>query len=116
MGEVFLAEDTKLQRQVAIKLLPEGLGLNPSYKRRLIREAQAAAKLDHPNVCGIHEVGDSEVGSYIVMQFVEGATLGDRLQHWRPSLDELLDLGIQVSDALAEAAAWCTATSSPRTS
>ncbi|HJU83817.1 MAG TPA: protein kinase [Holophagaceae bacterium] len=103
MGEVYLAEDTRLARQVAIKLLPQGEGLDVSAKKRLLREAQAAAKLDHPNLCAIHEVGESESGSYIVMQFVEGQTLSEWLKANRPTLERILDVGMQVADALAEA-------------
>ena len=72
MGEVYLAEDTRLNRKVAIKLLAADSVADPQAKKRLIREAQAAAALDHPNICAIHEVGEEDGRSFIVMQYVEG--------------------------------------------
>src|SRR5262252_4808548 len=80
MGEVFLAHDAKLDRQVAIKFLPETLATDERAKKRLVREAQAAAKLDHPNICAIHEVGEEAGTSFIVMQYVEGETLSVRMK------------------------------------
>lgn len=68
MGEVYLAEETKLDRNVAIKFLPEESMADEQAKKRLIREARAAAKLDHPNICSIYEVGEEDGRSYIVMQ------------------------------------------------
>ena len=67
MGEVFLAEDTKLDRKVAIKFLPSESTADQQAKKRLVREARAAAKLDHPNICSIHEVGEEENLSFIVI-------------------------------------------------
>ncbi|HJV90912.1 MAG TPA: protein kinase [Holophagaceae bacterium] len=103
MGDVFLAEDTRLRRKVALKLLRPDLADGEAGRRRLLREAQAAARLDHPNVCSIYEVGQSERGTYIAMQFIEGETLADRMKRGPMPLEALLDLGIQVADALAEA-------------
>src|SRR5437879_5280924 len=80
MGEVYLAEDTQLGRRVAIKFLPAQSMADEQAKRRLVREAKAAAKLDHPNICSIHEVGESEGQSFIVMQYVDGETLANRIQ------------------------------------
>lgn len=103
MGQVFLAEDTKLGRQVAIKLLPQEDSTHPQSRKRLLKEAQAAAKLDHPHVCSIFEVGESASGAYIAMQFIEGQTLGDLLLDHRPNLEEVAEWGAQVADALDEA-------------
>ncbi len=103
MGQVYLAEDTKLGRQVALKLLPPEDSHQPQSRKRLLKEAQAAAKLDHPNVCSIFEVGESASGAYIAMQFVEGQTLGDLMQDHKPSLDEVAQWGAEVADALDEA-------------
>jgi serine/threonine-protein kinase len=103
MGQVYLAEDTKLGRQVAIKLLPPEDSAQPQSRKRLVKEAQAAAKLDHPNVCSIFEVGESASGAYIAMQFVEGETLGDLLHARRPSIEEVAQWGAEVADALDEA-------------
>src|SRR5207237_9479349 len=74
MGEVYLAEDIKLGRRVAIKVLSPSL-TDERAKRRFLREAQAAAKLDHPNICTIHEVGDEKVLSLFVIQYIAGETL-----------------------------------------
>src|SRR6184192_2401595 len=80
MGEVYLAQDTKLDRKVAIKFLPESLMADERARKRLVREAQAAAKLDHPNICAIHEVSEEDGRSFIVMQYVEGETLDSRMK------------------------------------
>src|SRR5436190_1626268 len=103
MGEVYLAEDTKLDRRVAIKFLPGSLEADEVAKRRLIREARAAAKLDHPNICGTYEVGEDGNRSFIVMQYIQGESLASRLQRQPLGLRESLDVAIQVADALAEA-------------
>ncbi|HET8901381.1 MAG TPA: serine/threonine-protein kinase, partial [Holophagaceae bacterium] len=103
MGQVYLAEDTKLGRQVAIKLLPPEDSHQPQSRKRLLKEAQAAAKLDHPNVCSIFEVGESASGAYIAMQFVEGQTLGDLMHDHQPSVAEVAQWGSEVADALEEA-------------
>jgi eukaryotic-like serine/threonine-protein kinase len=103
MGEVFLAEDTKLGRKVALKLLPLESVADERAKRRLIREAQAAATLDHPNICAIHEVGEENGHSFIIMQYVDGETLSSRIQNKSLELRETLDVAVQVADALAEA-------------
>ena len=103
MGQVYLAEDTKLGRQVAIKLLPPEDSAQPQNRKRLVKEAQAAAKLDHPNVCSIFEVGESASGAYIAMQFVEGETLADLTDYRKPALEEIAQWGAEVADALDEA-------------
>jgi formylglycine-generating enzyme required for sulfatase activity/predicted Ser/Thr protein kinase len=103
MGEVYLAEDTKLNRKVAIKLLPAGSLESENANRRLLREAQSAAKLDHPNICGILEVSEEDGRNFICMQYVEGETLEARMKHRRLELAESLAIAIQVADALAEA-------------
>src|SRR5687768_17783373 len=93
MGEVYLADDTRLGRRVAIKILPESVGRDADAKRRMLREARAVAALDHPNVCTIYEVGDLDARPYIVMQYIEGETLFDRLRDSRLTLTECLDIG-----------------------
>ena len=80
MGEVFLAEDIKLDRKVAIKMLPSRSIGNEQAKKRLFREARAAATLDHPNICPIHEIGEEGDSAFIVMQYVEGTTLARSIQ------------------------------------
>ncbi|HXG94171.1 MAG TPA: serine/threonine-protein kinase, partial [Blastocatellia bacterium] len=103
MGEVYLAEDTRLDRKVAIKLLPSTSTADEQAKKRLIREARAAAKLDHANICAIHEVGEEAGHSFIVMQYVEGETLADRIKRKPVELEESLGIAVQVADALSEA-------------
>ena len=103
MGEVFLAEDTKLGRKVAIKTLPARSLDDLQARRRLFREAKAAATLDHPNICAIHEVNEDGDCLFIVMQYVQGDTLGQRLVESALTTDEVLDIGIQVAEALSEA-------------
>ena len=103
MGAVYLAEDTALRRKVAIKfLLPEAT-LDGRAKDRLVREARTAATLDHPNICSIYEVGEEGPDAFIVMQYVEGATLDVRMLGGPLGLRESLQLATQVVDALAEA-------------
>lgn len=103
MGEVYLAEDTKLYRKVAIKFLSAKTVNDDRAQKRLIREAQAAAKLDHPNICSIYEVGEEAGRTFIVMQHVEGETLARLIQEDPPELLRSLDIAVQIADALAEA-------------
>lgn len=103
MGEVYLADDSRLGRRVAIKILPETVSRDPDAKRRMLREARAVAALDHPNVCTIHEVGEHEGRPFIVMQYVEGETLFQRMLHSRLTLTESLEIALQVAAALDEA-------------
>jgi serine/threonine protein kinase/Tfp pilus assembly protein PilF len=103
MGDVYLAEDTNLDIKVAIKFLSPYLEEDQVAKQRLIREAKAAAKLDHPNICSVYEVKEEANRSFIVMQYVPGRTLADRNKDGRMEINEALDLTIQVVEALAEA-------------
>ncbi|MDP9194547.1 MAG: protein kinase [Acidobacteriota bacterium] len=103
MGEVYLADDETLGRRVAIKILPVSVSRDPDARRRMLREARAVAALDHPNVCTIYDVGEVESRPYIVMQYIEGGTLFDRLRDSRLTLAECFDIGMQVSAALDEA-------------
>jgi hypothetical protein len=103
MGEVYLALDLTLGRQVALKVLPARSLEDSSAKRRLLKEAQAAATLDHPNICSIYEAGEDGPHTFIVMQYVEGETLAARMLSKPPSLREALRIARQVADALAEA-------------
>lgn len=103
VGEVYLAEDIHLKRKVAVKfLLPESQE-DERARKRFIREAQAAATLDHPNICAIHEVGEEDNRAFIVMQYLEGETLADRIKRKPLELPEALDVAIQVAEALSEA-------------
>jgi serine/threonine protein kinase len=101
MGEVYLAEDLRLNRQVAIKFLPPDLMADERAKKRLLREAQAAAALDHPNICAVYEVGEEQGRSFIVMQYVAGETLAARLKRQPLEVKEALAVAAQVAEALA---------------
>ena len=103
MGDVYLAEDTDLHRRVALKLLPSTLSADDTARRRLVREAQAAAGLDHPNICTIYEVGEADDQSYIAMQYVDGETLAARLRRGPLDVASAIALARQVAEALVEA-------------
>jgi len=103
MGVVYKAEDIKLQRAVALKFLPPHLADSAELEERFLIEAQAAAALSHPNICVIHEVGESEERPYIAMEYVEGETLRDRIKHGPLKLEEALDYAVQIAAGLGEA-------------
>ena len=103
MGEVYLALDTKLDRKVAIKVLhPDSLA-EENLKKRLIREAQAAAKLDHPNICAIYDVNEADSLTFIVMQYIEGETLAEKMERKPLGLSTALAIAEQAAEGLAEA-------------
>jgi non-specific serine/threonine protein kinase len=103
MGEVYLAEDTRLNRKVALKFLPSRLASDHSFKERFKREAQAAAGLNHPNIITVHEVAEYENRPFIAMEYVEGQTLKEVIVGKDLSVEEILDIGLQISDGLAKA-------------
>jgi tetratricopeptide (TPR) repeat protein len=103
MGEVYLAEDKRLDRKVAIKFLPAEVASDERARQRLLREAKTAATLDHPNICAIYEVGQEGAYSFIVLQYIEGETLAARLRLGLPDVREALAIAAQVAEALAEA-------------
>jgi serine/threonine protein kinase len=104
MGEVFLAEDTRLGRQVALKLLAPELAKDEMHRRRFVREARSASALSHPNVCVIHEVGELDDGRpFIAMEFIEGLTLETRIEGGPIPIEEAVSIIVQVADALEAA-------------
>src|ERR1041385_9165065 len=103
MGEVYLAQDTKLARKVALKLLPSDYTLDESRLRRLQQEARAASALNHPNILTIHELGEVDRQQFIATEFVEGETLRQRLKRGPLGLPQTLDIAIQIAGALATA-------------
>ena len=102
MGEVYLAEDTKLDRRVALKVLPAQYTQDEDRLRRFVQEAKAASALNHPNIITIHEIGEAQAGHFIVMELVQGRTLREMIGKHH-SLDALASLGTQIAKALAVA-------------
>ena len=105
MGQVFRAEDSRLKRSVAIKLLSQDLARDASTLDRFRREARTASALNHPNICVIYDVGEAEAGPYIAMELLEGETLGERVSRGSLETDAILNISVQVLDAL-DAAHW----------
>ncbi len=101
MGVVYEAEDTRLSRHVALKFIPEDLAHDSKSLDRFVREARAASRLNHPNICTIHDIEESNGHPFIVMEKLEGMSLKERMRGQPMELDEILDVGIQVADALA---------------
>ncbi|HEY6146313.1 MAG TPA: serine/threonine-protein kinase, partial [Thermoanaerobaculia bacterium] len=103
MGVVYLAEDLRLGRRVALKFLPEDVSADPQALERLKREARAASSLEHPNICTIHDIDEAEGRPFIVMELLEGDTLRDFVSSHRPNLERQIEIAIQIVDALDKA-------------
>src|SRR5689334_17781480 len=103
MGEVYRARDTRLERTVAIKILPTQFTADPVSKQRFEREAKTISSLNHPNICTLHDIGSQDGVDYLVMECVEGETLAKRLEKGPLSLQQVLKFGAHIADALDKA-------------
>jgi eukaryotic-like serine/threonine-protein kinase len=103
MGEVYRARDTRLDRTVALKVLPSDLTNDPAARQRFEREARAVAALSHPHICTLHDIGQQDGTDFLVMEYLDGETLAARLARGKLPLDQALHYGIQIADALAAA-------------
>ena len=103
MGEVYCARDTRLERNVAIKVLPAAIGSDPSLRQRLEREAKAISKLSHPHICTLHDIGRQSGMDFLVMELLDGETLEQRLRKGPLSPEQTVRYAVQIADALAKA-------------
>ena len=103
MGEVYLAQDTKLDRKVALKILPADVAAHADRMKRFVQEAKAASALNHPNIITIHEIDETDSGHFIATEFIEGETLRERESSAPLKLTESLDIATQIAGALAAA-------------
>lgn len=100
MGEVYRARDTRLDRTVAIKVLPAAIAGDPQFRERFEREGRTLSQIDHPHICALYDIGTHEGAAYIVMQYLEGETLAARLARGPLTADQALKVGIEICDAL----------------
>src|SRR5215471_5028448 len=98
MGEVYRAKDTRLERTVAIKVLPREMSADAVRKQRFEREAKTISSLNHPNICTLHDIGSHDGVAYLVMECVEGETLAKRLEKGPLPLEQVLKYGAQIAD------------------
>src|SRR6476620_1285842 len=103
MGEVYKARDTRLDRTVAIKVLPSQFAAHAEFRQRLEREARAVSSLNHPHICALFDVGRQDGTDYLVMEYLEGETLAARLSRGSLPTESLLRYGIEIADALDKA-------------
>ncbi len=103
MGEVYKARDTRLDRTVAIKVLPEHVASDPDLKQRFEREAKTISSLNHPHICTLYDIGEQDGIDFLVMEYLEGETLAQRLQKGALPLDQALQVAIEIADALDKA-------------
>src|SRR4029453_9699671 len=103
MGQVYKARDTRLDRTVAIKILPPDLAADPQFRERFDREARVISQLDHPHISPLYDVGDAEGLRFLVLQYLEGETLADRVSKGPLIVDEALQVALQIASALDRA-------------
>jgi Tol biopolymer transport system component len=103
MGEVYRARDTRLERTVAVKVLPQHMSASPEVRQRFEREARTISQLSHPHICALYDVGREGETEYLVMEYLEGQTLAERLARGALPLDQVLRYGIEIADALDKA-------------
>src|SRR5574341_645567 len=103
MGVVYKAEDTRLKRLVALKFLPPQIMASEAEKNRFVHEARAAAALNHPNICTIHEIDEVDGQTFIAMEFIEGQSLKEKIEAGPPQLDEVVNIAMQVAEGLQAA-------------
>src|SRR5260221_13757512 len=103
MGEVYRARDTRLERTVAIKVLPSHLSSNPDLRQRFEPEAKSSSQLQHANICTLFDVGCQDGIDFLMMEYLEGETLADRLKRGPLPLSQLLKMAIELADALQKA-------------
>ena len=103
MGEVYKARDTRLERTVAVKVLPQHLSSSPEVRQRFEREAKTVSQLSHPHICALYDVGREGETEYLVMEYLEGETLSARLANGSLPLSQTLKFGVEIADALDKA-------------
>src|SRR5882724_6356523 len=103
MGEVYLAQDKKLDRKVALKILPDEVASNQERMRRFVQEAKAASALNHPNIITIYEIDEIDSRHFIATEFIDGETLRQRMKHGHLKVNDLLEIATQAAGALAAA-------------
>src|SRR6476620_1232916 len=103
MGEVYLAQDTKLDRKVALKILPSDVAADRGRMNRFVQEAKSASALNHPNIITIYEIDETDAGHFIATEFIDGKTLRERMEKSPANLDQTLDVAVQIAGALAAA-------------
>jgi len=103
MGVVYKAKDIRLDRTVALKFLPSEMTKDPEAKKRFIQEAKSAAALDHPNICTVYEVDETDGQTFIAMSYIKGQNLKDKLKEGPLDIDEAKDIALQVAEGLKEA-------------
>src|ERR1700729_494644 len=103
MGEVYRARDTRLDRTVAVKILPSHLSEDPECKQRFDQEARTISSVNHPNICTLYDVGHQDGTDYLVMEYLEGETLADRLRKGPMPIDQVMRYGADICDGLEKA-------------